>query len=173
MPGSHVKEKRIDSTTLSSPRYIVKAENLMLCTLLNGNSKPVFCLFYHFFLNEFIIFPLGLSQLLFRKRHTISSHAFFLDCSVFFSLSTLTISKQITCTLCGVLGLLWPVGIRWARIRILKKTQQKAKLSAAGGYDLAFFLVKVSIAVNRHHNHGSSYKRECLVGAGLEFRGLV
>ena len=34
-------------------------------------------------------------------------------------------------------------------------------------------LVRVSIAVKRHHDHGNSYKRKHLIGAGLQFRGLV
>lgn len=62
------------------------------------------------------------------------------------------------------------MGIRWEQIRILKKIPQRAKISSAGGYELAFFLVMVSVAVNRHHNHGISYERKCLVGVGLEFR---
>ena len=31
----------------------------------------------------------------------------------------------------------------------------------------------VSIAVKRHHEHGNSYKGKHLIGAGLQFRGLV
>lgn len=62
------------------------------------------------------------------------------------------------------------MGIRWEQIRIFKKIPKKAKISSAGGYELAFFLVTVSIAVNRHHNHGSSYERKCLVGVCLEFQ---
>jgi hypothetical protein len=27
--------------------------------------------------------------------------------------------------------------------------------------------------VERHHNHGNSYQRKHLIGAGLQFRGLV
>ena len=35
-------------------------------------------------------------------------------------------------------------------------------------------LFRVSIAINRHHNHGNSYKGNYLVGvAYLKFRGLV
>ena len=33
-------------------------------------------------------------------------------------------------------------------------------------------LVRVSIAVKRHHGHGKSYKGKHLIGAGLQFRGL-
>ena len=31
-------------------------------------------------------------------------------------------------------------------------------------------LVRVSIAVKRHHDQGNSYKRKHLIGAGLEFQ---
>jgi hypothetical protein len=31
----------------------------------------------------------------------------------------------------------------------------------------------ISIAVKRHHEHGNSYKGKHLIGAGLQFRGLV
>jgi hypothetical protein len=34
-------------------------------------------------------------------------------------------------------------------------------------------LVRVSIALKRHHDHGNSYKGKHLIGAGLRFRGLV
>jgi hypothetical protein len=34
-------------------------------------------------------------------------------------------------------------------------------------------MVRVSIAVTRHHDPGNSYKRKHLIGAGLPFRGLV
>ena len=34
-------------------------------------------------------------------------------------------------------------------------------------------LVRVSIAVKRHHDHGNSYKEKHLIVAGLQFRDLV
>jgi hypothetical protein len=34
-------------------------------------------------------------------------------------------------------------------------------------------LVKVSISVKRHHDHGNSYKEKHLIRAGFQFRGLV
>lgn len=34
-------------------------------------------------------------------------------------------------------------------------------------------LVRVSVAVKSHHDHGKSYKRKHWIRAGLEFRGLV
>jgi hypothetical protein len=33
--------------------------------------------------------------------------------------------------------------------------------------------LRVSVAVKRHHHHGNSYKGKHLIGAGLQFRGLV
>ena len=34
-------------------------------------------------------------------------------------------------------------------------------------------LVRVSVAVKRHHDHGNSHKGKHLIGAGLQFRGSV
>jgi len=34
-------------------------------------------------------------------------------------------------------------------------------------------LVRFSVAMKRHHNHSNSYKGKHLIGAGLQFRGLV
>ena len=34
-------------------------------------------------------------------------------------------------------------------------------------------LVRVFTAVKRHHDHSSSYKGKYLIGAGLQFRGLI
>ena len=34
-------------------------------------------------------------------------------------------------------------------------------------------LIRVSIAVKRHHDHGNSYKGKHFIGAGLQFRGSV
>ena len=33
--------------------------------------------------------------------------------------------------------------------------------------------VRVSIVMKRHHDHGNSYKKNCLIGVGLQFRGFV
>ena len=33
-------------------------------------------------------------------------------------------------------------------------------------------LVRVSIAMKRHHDQGNSYKEKHLIGAGLQYRGL-
>ena len=37
---------------------------------------------------------------------------------------------------------------------------------------LPFVLVRVSIAVKRHHDHGNFYNGKHLTGAGLQLRGL-
>jgi hypothetical protein len=36
-----------------------------------------------------------------------------------------------------------------------------------------FILVRVSIVVKRHHAYRNSYQRKYLIGARLQFRGLV
>jgi hypothetical protein len=33
--------------------------------------------------------------------------------------------------------------------------------------------LRVSVAMHRYHDHGNSYKGMHLIGAGLQFRGLV
>lgn len=41
------------------------------------------------------------------------------------------------------------------------------------GTGLDNVLVRVSIVMERHHDHGSSHKGKLLTGAGLQFRGFV
>ena len=41
------------------------------------------------------------------------------------------------------------------------------------GHGLLRVSFKVFAAMKRHHDHGNSYERKHLVGAGLQFRGLV
>ena len=38
---------------------------------------------------------------------------------------------------------------------------------------IGLVLVRVSIAVNRHHDQGNSYKEQHLIGAAYTFRGSV
>ena len=40
-------------------------------------------------------------------------------------------------------------------------------------FPIGIVLVRVSIAVKRHHHYGNSYKGTHLIGVGLQFRGLV
>ena len=39
--------------------------------------------------------------------------------------------------------------------------------------DLSHILVWVSVAMKRHHEHSYCYKGKPLIGAGLQFRGLI
>lgn len=50
-----------------------------------------------------------------------------------------------------------------------EETSGREELSAAH----ASCLIQCSSAIKKHHDHGNSYKVKYLIGAGLEFIGLI